>query len=365
MAIRIDVRELLEVLRLTPTEQNVMLIGKHGLGKSEILRGFYERERGLPVVAFFLGQMSDPGDLIGLMHKDEETGRSIFLPPYWWPVDGRPVVLFLDELNRARPEILQSVHELALNKTLAGKRLPRGSIVISAVNEGDEYQLTDLDPALVSRFNLYEFAPTVEDWLLWAAEHGVDERVSTFLQQNNHFLDGDAKSNDEDQLTARAGLVKTPDRRAWVKVSDFVKPIARIDDLHVKIIAGMVGAQAALLFKKSLARALPVTPEQILLQLDRYKKRLKDLSLQDLVLLNEQIILWLNAGRCPTGKEDKARANLFGFMKYLQGAEQREAVAHLASMLESPKFDKAMAFAAESLPVVELLSEYVKGIKVD
>ena len=76
-------------------------------------------------------------------------------------------------------------------------------------------------------------------------------------------------------------------------------------------------------------------------------------------------MLWLNAGRCPAGKEDRARTNLLGYMKFLQGAEQREAVAHLASMLESPKFEKAMAFAAESLSVVELLSEYVKGIKVD
>src|ERR1700733_12395015 len=123
MAIRIDVKELREVLQLTPPEQNVMLIGKHGIGKSEIIRRFYETERHLNVVAFFLGQMSDPGDLIGLMHKDEETGRSAFLPPFWWPVDGRPIVLFLDELNRARPEILQSIYELALNKTLAGKRL--------------------------------------------------------------------------------------------------------------------------------------------------------------------------------------------------------------------------------------------------
>jgi hypothetical protein len=34
-------------------------------------------------------------------------------------------------------------------------------------------------------------------------------------------------------------------------------------------------------------------------------------------------------------------------------------------MLENRKFEKAMAFAAASLPVVELLSDYVKGIKVD
>ncbi|MHB1423659.1 MAG: AAA family ATPase [Gemmataceae bacterium] len=365
MAIRIDVKELVDVLRLTPPEQNMMLIGKHGVGKSEIIRRFYEQERHMKVVTFFLGQMSDPGDLIGLMHKDEQTGRSIFLPPYWWPMDGRPIVLFLDELNRARPEILQSVHELALNKTLAGKRLPEGSIVVSAVNEGDEYQLTDLDPALVSRFNLYEFAPTVEDWLLWAAENGMDERVITFIQQNNQYLDGDEKAGDEVQLTAHAGLVKTPDRRAWVKVANFIKPLERIEDLHIKIIAGMVGTSAAMMFKKSLVRALPVAPEQVLLQLDKYKKRLKNLSLQDLVLLNEQMALWLNSGRCPPGKENKARTNLLGYMKFLQSTQQREAVAHLASLLENPKFAKAMAFAAESLPLVELLSDYVKGIKVD
>src|SRR6476619_1416243 len=95
MAIRIDVKELLELLRLTPPAQNVMLIGKHGIGKSEIIRQFYERERGLSVVAFFLGQRSDPGDLIGLLHKEEASGRSVFLPPYWWPQGGKPIVLFL------------------------------------------------------------------------------------------------------------------------------------------------------------------------------------------------------------------------------------------------------------------------------
>ena len=62
MAIRIDAQELLEVLRLTPPTQTIMLIGKHGIGKSEIIRGFYIQEKGMRVVAFFLGQMSDPGD---------------------------------------------------------------------------------------------------------------------------------------------------------------------------------------------------------------------------------------------------------------------------------------------------------------
>ncbi len=365
MAIRIDAKELLDLLRLTPPEQNIMLLGKHGIGKSEIITRFYDQDKPMPVVAFFLGQMSDPGDLIGLMHKDETSGQSIFLPPYWWPVDGQPIVLFLDELNRARPEILQSVHELALNKTLAGKRLPAGSIVISAVNEGGEYQLTDLDPALVSRFNLYEFAPTVEDWLLWANEHGVDSRVIAFIQERNAYLDGDETSYDEALLTSHAGLVKTPDRRAWVRVSQLIQPLERIDDLHIKIIAGIVGTAAALAFKQSLARTLPVTAEQLLRDFRRHRKTLDQLPLQDFVLLNEQLVFWISGDRVEPEQADRARTHLLAYMRYLHRTKKREALAHLTSMFENPKFEPAMTFAAASLEIIELLTAYIEGIKVE
>jgi MoxR-like ATPase len=128
--------------------------------------------------------MSDPGDLIGLLNKDNSTGKSVFMPPYWFPTDNQPVVLFLDELNRARPEILQSIMDLALNRTLAGRSLPSGSRIISAVNEGDMYQLTDLDPALVSRFNIYHFRPSTAEWLKWAALAGLDTRALIILNMS-------------------------------------------------------------------------------------------------------------------------------------------------------------------------------------
>lgn len=364
MSIRIDAKELLEVLRLTPPQQNILLVGKHGIGKSEIITAHF-REQGRRVVSFFLGQMSDPGDLIGLMHKDETSGRSVFLPPFWWPVDGQPIVLFLDELNRARPEILQSVHDLALNKTLAGKRLPEGSVVIAAVNAGDEYQLTDLDPALVSRFNLYEFAPTAEDWLLWANDQGVDHRVLKFIQESPHYLDGDETNLDPTQRAALTGLVRTPDRRAWVRVSHFLRPLANVNDLHIKIIAGIVGTPAAMAFKKSVAKVLAVTPEQLLFEFGKHKKKLDKMTLQGLVLLNEQLVYWLHSSGCPAEKANTARNNLLAYMKHLQGTKQREAVAHLASMLENPKFGKALAFAAESLEIIELLTDYIQGIKAE
>src|SRR6202044_3999210 len=138
--------------------------------------------------ALFLGQMSDPGDLIGLPARDDVTGHTRFMPPYWWPLEGQPVALFLAELNRARPEIIQCVHDLALNRTLAGRRLPEGSAVVSAINAGEEYQVTDLDPALASRFNIYELAPEVDEWIAWARQSGVDRRVVAFIAHSSVHL---------------------------------------------------------------------------------------------------------------------------------------------------------------------------------
>ncbi|WP_436715740.1 AAA family ATPase [Roseiconus lacunae] len=364
MAVRVDARELIELLELTPPDQNVMLVGRHGIGKSQIIGAHYAA-RGMPVVSFFLGQMSDPGDLIGLLHKDERTGRSEFLPPYWWPSDDQPIALFLDELNRARPEILQAVMELALNKTLAGKRLPMGSVIVSAVNEGDEYQLTDLDPALVSRFNLYEFTPTIEDWLLWAERNDLDQRVIRFVQQQPHFLDRDGTSAPGDPNEVLSGLVKTPDRRAWHRVSDLIQSHEQITDMLLKLIAGIVGSNAASAFRRSLAIRLPVTAADTLLDLAKHRKKLNALSLAELLMLNEQILLWISGGKCPADREDQARNGLLGYVKLVRKRKLDEVVAHLVATIQKPKFDAVMEFVSESIELTEVLTSYMEGIRIE
>ncbi len=363
MGIKIDVRDLTEILRITPANQNIMIVGKHGIGKSRIVEAFYtaKKER---VVTFFLGQMSDPGDLIGLMFKDEKTGRSLFMPPYWWPKEGESIVLFLDELNRARPEILQSVMDLTLNRTLAGKKLPEGSRIISAVNEGEEYQLTDLDPALVSRFNIYEFAPTVQDWMLWADAANLDKRVIQFIQKNPHFLDGDDKKNAYTDGFQQS-LSKTPDRRAWERVATIVKPYAEISAILLKIIGGIVGMQAATHFKKSLGEFLKVTPEQLLLDFEKYKPQLKKFTVTELVFLNEQIALWINGSHYKTEDKPLILTHLEMYFAYLKKEKQNEAIAHFASLLENPKFGKLSGWVLIASPkIMGVLAEFIKNIQV-
>lgn len=259
MNVKINITQLRYMLDNIPADQNIMLAGRHGIGKSEILTEYFSKN-GMRVIALFLGQMSDPGDLIGLPHKDEKTGKTEFMPPYWFPIDGKPIVLFLDELNRARPEVLQTIMDLALNRKLAGKNLPEGSRIIAAVNEGEEYQLTDLDPALVSRFNIFRFEPSVEEWILWAQKKDVDSRVISFIRDNEIWLDKDP-SQEEGEDT---GLDKTPDRRAWKRVSDVIKGKDDLEKNDILLISSIVGVKATNIFVKNIRQKKSIEAKDLL-----------------------------------------------------------------------------------------------------
>lgn len=355
MATTVNSKELAEILELTPSNQNIMLVGKHGIGKSEILTNYFAG-KGMKVVALFLGQMADPGDLIGLPHKNEETGTTDFMPPYWFPVDGKPIVLFLDELNRARPELLQTVMDLALNRKLAGRYLPEGSRIISAVNDGEEYQLTDLDPALVSRFNIYKFSPTVKEWLLWAQKAGVDERVVNFIAENEKALEGLGKNGEDN------GLEKTPDRRAWKKVSDVIKGHDELGPAFRKVVGGIVGVNAMTLFFASLGTNRLLTAKEILGDYDKHKAKIAKYKLHEVCTLNEVVFRYIESGlHLKNLKPEVCKEN---FKKYLEGllnVADKEAFAHLINMVESGNYQKATVYMLTNVAnVYKEIRKYIK-----
>ena len=361
MSVSINITELKETLDLTPSTQNIMLVGKHGIGKSEILTSYFNN-KGLKVVTLFLGQMADPGDIIGIPSKVEKqdakgkaTSHTDFTPPYWFPQDDQPIVLFLDELNRARPEILQTVMDLTLNRKLAGKALPKGSHVISAVNDGEEYQLTDLDPALVSRFNIYEFRPTVEEWLNWAAGQNLDERVINFIQDNPTWLDGDS--------TEYKGLDKSADRRAWKHVSDIMLKVDTINDVHKRIIAGIVGVGAAAAFIQSAQQRKVITGKDLLLKYDKTMKTVEKYQLHEYAILNESVFRFLENAKLNEREKKLVGENLGKYLDYLRSMKKKEALANFTSIFEKGSYEKAIAFmVVNATTVYEMLNEFVESL---
>lgn len=356
MNIKIDIADLHYILSKTPANQNIMLAGRHGIGKSEILTQYFAK-RGMNVIALFLGQMSDPGDLIGLPDKSGE--KTVFRPPYWFPLDGKPIVLFLDELNRARPEVLQTIMDLALNRKLAGRELPAGSRIIAAVNEGEEYQLTDLDPALVSRFNIFRFEPSVSEWLLWAKANKLDYRVINFITENQQWLDKDPNMNENEDM----GLDKTPDRRAWKRVSDILIDTDRITDKDIKLIASIIGVKAANLFVTKMNANKKVTGKELLHDFDACVAGLDRLKTHDFALLNEDIFQYLQITDIAADKIDAVKSNIVKYVDYLKTSKRGEVLASFSSQVSGGKYTKAYRFFLQHCNDIILdLMDYVTSI---
>ena len=356
--INITTTELLSLLDITPADQNLMLVGNHGIGKSEILTEYFSG-KGMKVVPLFLGQMSDPGDLIGIPNRNDTTGKTEFMPPYWFPLDGKPVVLFLDELNRARPEVLQTIMDLALNRTLAGRRLPDGSRIISAGNAGDQYQLTDLDPALVSRFNVVTFRPTAQEWLLWAEKVGVDARVRDFIRENPMWLD----KNPDAKEGADTGLDKTPDRRGWKRVSDILKTAGDISPIVTKAIAAIVGPKAASALVGSVSAKKILSGREVLQNFEKHLPTLKGYELHQLSVVNDGIFRHLEVENLSGQAKENAKKNIDAYFTFLS-KEKKEAAAHFANLYVQGTYPKAVSFMARECQVLTMtMVLYVKSIR--
>ena len=317
-----------------------MLVGKHGIGKSRILEDYFA-SRGQKVVTLFLGQMADPGDLIGLPEKNEKTGKTDFMLPYWFPIDNSPIVLFLDELNRARPEVLQTIMDLTLNRKLAGKKLPEGSRIISAVNGGNEYQLTELDPALVSRFNIYEFAPTVSDWIVWAKSQGLDKRIIDFISENPEYLDSPEESGES--------LERNPDRRSWERASDIIRNFETVGQNEKVLLTGIVGDKATSLFAKFLdSKSLPSAKKILLQNFDDVKAELEKASVPEWTQVNSSLFRFIESQNLNQGEVSIACKNLNSYFDFLESEEKAEVISHFISMCSSRTFPKTLNFISEN-----------------
>lgn len=363
---KINYTELTEILDLTPKDQNILLIGKHGIGKSEIISKYYAN-LGMKVEPLFLGQMSDPGDLLGfpkekkVMIEDIEREIMSFLPPQWWTYDV-PLCLFLDEINRARPEILQVVMDLALNKKIGGRELPKGSVVVAAANFGDEYQLTDLDPALVSRFNIYELDPTADEWISWAAKSGVHANVISFINSDNDQLDPKFDENAD-------SMNKTPDRRAWCKVSDVMhKTNKKLGMVQIKLLSGIIGSGAVSLFKRHLDALVSIEPRDLLYakSFKNVETELSIMTMQDIFYLNKNLFTFITINtdkiKAKAGLQDTVCKNFSRYITFLADQKLNECIADAITGIENNTEAAAMLLSDEK--IMDQVAEYVDGIEL-
>ena len=235
----------------------VLLRGRHGIGKSTVVYQIAQ-ERDLPVVERRASQMTE-GDLLGLPKVDDNVTK--WLAPEWLDTAcKKPVVLFLDEVDRATLEVRQGIFELCDSRKIAGHTLHPDTLIFACVNggqHGSEYQVNEFDPAELDRYTVFDVEPTVEDWLSWA-EGNVCGEIWDFINHNHNHL--------EHKDTYEPNKIY-PSRRSWERLSNALDKVGSVKHgttlyhlAHAFI--GFEGAMAFNDYVKNYCKV--VTPEDIL-----------------------------------------------------------------------------------------------------
>jgi len=160
----------------------VMLWGPPGVGKSQIIAGIARKHR-VPLIDIRLSQM-EPTDLRGIpFRKGDNVEWSV--PAMLPDADrhGAAGILFLDEINAAPPTVSAAAYQLILDRRLGEYTIPDGWAIFAAGNRQGDRGVTYAMPApLANRFTHYDVEPNLDDWIGWALENDIDERILGFLR---------------------------------------------------------------------------------------------------------------------------------------------------------------------------------------
>jgi midasin (ATPase involved in ribosome maturation) len=230
------------VHHVTNVRKPVLVRGRHGIGKSTVVYQFADK-MGLPVVERRASQMTE-GDLVGLPSIKGNSTR--FNPPDWFKTAcDKPVVLFLDEVDRATIEVRQGIFELTDSRKLNGHTLHQDTLVFAAVNGGEhgsQYQVGEMDPAELDRWTVFDVEPSVEDWLNWAKDNSVSDITWDFINQNRMHLE---HSDDYEPNKVY------PSRRSWERLDECLRQANLLEEASpalYTLTSAFVGFEAAVAF---------------------------------------------------------------------------------------------------------------------
>jgi hypothetical protein len=285
------------------------LWGSHGIGKTESVEQI-ARENGLEFFTLNLGTQ-EVGDLLGL--PDFSNNKTEYKVPSWFPTDpDSKGILFLDEINRARRDVLQAVFSLVLSKRLHDKYLPKGwSVVVAGNPYNKDYVVTDVsDAAFMSRFCHLKVTNDLEEWAQYATSIKVPSVVTTFALEHKNLFSDEMFEIPKFQ----------PKNRNLVLMGQVVAQQALPDTLLFEVATGILGMEAGVAFM-SHTREFQSTVKgiDVLKKWDKVKDRVAQLSKDDtrMDVLNITCNEVHNELKAMNKVSDKVMGNFREFMKTL------------------------------------------------
>ena len=223
-----------------------LVVGESGIGKTALAKRISKENNwslvvidgnllkegeigGLPTVENYAGGKTT---IYAVHHKLREIDDQI--------AKGNGVLLFIDEINRCEHTVQQELMNLILNREINGYKLDENVKILAAMNPSSkygsdfDYQVVDMDAAQENRFVWLNMEPDYNQWIKWAIEAGIEQKVIEFISTFPEYLN---KINEDD-------IRATP--RSYERVSKSYKVYKEQQDsipraVFLNVIRGNVG----------------------------------------------------------------------------------------------------------------------------
>lgn len=237
------------------THEVPLVVGESGIGKTALAKRLAKENNwslvvidgnllkegeigGLPTIESYLGFNSNGKEIekkatVYAVHNklreiDEETSK------------GNTVLLFIDEINRCEHTVQQELMNLILNREINGYKLHDDVKILAAMNPSSkygsdfDYQVVDMDAAQENRFVWLNMEPDYTQWLNWAIEEGIEQKVIEFISTFPEYLH---KINEDDvRATPRSYERVSKSYKVYKEQKDFVPR-----SVFLNVIKGNVG----------------------------------------------------------------------------------------------------------------------------
>lgn len=155
-----------EIIASIPPTVPILLVGPPGVGKTATILSMYDH------VEVVLASTMTEEDISGLPYRegthDYRTTPAMFRRLSEAAKAGRSTALFLDELDKARRSVADTLLTLVASRKVGDGELPRDTRIISACNPRSWGGGDGISQAMLSRHSIIHYAPSVDEWCRWA-----------------------------------------------------------------------------------------------------------------------------------------------------------------------------------------------------
>jgi hypothetical protein len=122
--------------------------------------------------------------------------RTMYAPPDFVPRKPGPAIIIFDDANRTSQRILKGLMQVFQTHGTVSWKLPPGCVIVLTGNPGmQDFMVTDLDEAIISRMSHFTLLHDAKQWVLWATANDLDPRGISFVSRYPEMLVGGKRTN--------------------------------------------------------------------------------------------------------------------------------------------------------------------------